>query len=236
MDDNTERRRVVGVLARIRGSERFRLSWPTRITLGRILLIAPFVVCMLSMHDPELTAAGQRLARYLAIGLFFLMAISDAVDGYWARRRKQITKLGAFLDPLADKLLITCASLLLVSQRGHVESFLLPMTVVVLIIGKDVLITIGFLVMYLITSHAHIVPVFAGKLSTALQLSMVVAVLIGPDLVEGIPKTLVISDEEIRRPPRRWWPPWFTSAMGLAILKSMSGPTARMLVPSCHWL
>ena len=84
------------------------------------------------------------------------MAISDAIDGYWARHRKQITKLGTFLDPLADKLLITCASLLLVSQRGHVEGFLLPMTVVVLIIGKDILITIGFLVMYLITSQrAH---------------------------------------------------------------------------------
>jgi phosphatidylglycerophosphate synthase len=115
------------------------------------------------------------------------MAVSDALDGYWARHRKQITKLGSFLDPLADKLLITCASLLLVSDRGHVEGFGLPMTVVVLIIGKDVLITIGFLVMYLITSHVHIVPVFAGKLATALQLTMVTAVLIGPDLVEVIP-------------------------------------------------
>jgi phosphatidylglycerophosphate synthase len=59
--------------------------------------------------------------------------------------------------------------------------------VVVLIIGKDVLITIGFLVMYLITSHAHIVPVFAGKLATALQLTMVIAVLIAPDLAGVIP-------------------------------------------------
>ena len=165
----------------------YRLSWPTRITLGRILLIAPFIVCMLSMNDPQLTASEQRLLRHAAIGLFFLMAISDAVDGYWARHRRQITRLGAFLDPLADKLLITSASLLLVSQKGHVEGFLLPMTVVVLIIGKDVLITIGFLVMYLITSRVHIVPVMAGKLSTTLQLSMVVAVLIAPDLAQVIP-------------------------------------------------
>ena len=167
--------------------EGFRLSWPTRITLGRILLIVPFVDCMLSMNDPQLAEPGQRLLRHAAVGLFFLMAISDAIDGYWARHRKQITKLGAFLDPLADKLLITCASLLLVSQRGHVEGFLLPMTVVVLIIGKDVLITIGFLVMYLITSRVHIVPVLAGKLATALQLSMVTAVLVAPDLVRVIP-------------------------------------------------
>lgn len=164
-----------------------RLSWPTRITLVRILLLLPFVDCMLSMHDPQISASKQELTRYAAIGLFFIMAISDAIDGYWARRGKLITKLGAFLDPLADKLLITSASLLLVSQRGHVEGFLLPMTVVVLIIGKDILITIGFLIMYLLTSHVHIVPVFAGKLATALQLTMVIAVLVAPDLAGVIP-------------------------------------------------
>ncbi len=187
MDDEVNRKESLGMLSWLNRSTAYRLSWPTRITLGRILLIAPFIVCMLSMDDPQFTVLEQRLLRHVAIGLFFLMAISDAVDGYWARHRRQITRLGAFLDPLADKLLITSASLLLGSQKGHVEGFLLPMTVVVLIIGKDVLITIGFLVMYLITSHAHIVPVFAGKLSTALQLSMVVAVLIAPDVVQVIP-------------------------------------------------
>ncbi|MCL5281469.1 MAG: CDP-alcohol phosphatidyltransferase family protein, partial [Planctomycetes bacterium] len=187
VDENTDRKESIGVLRWLNRSREFRLSWPTRITLVRILLIIPFVDCMLSMHDPSVTKGGQEFLRHVAIVLFFVMAISDAVDGYWARHRKQITKLGAFLDPLADKLLITCASLLLVSERGHVDGFLLPMTVVVLIIGKDVLITIGFLVMYLITSRVHIVPVLAGKLATALQLTMVTAVLIGPDLVEVIP-------------------------------------------------
>ena len=209
MDDNVEKKAWFGLLTRITRSERFRLSWPTRITLGRILLIAPFVVCVLSMHDPELTPAQQRLMRHAAIGLFFLMAISDAVDGYWARHGQQITKLGAFLDPLADKLLITCASLLLVSPQGHVDGFPLPVTVVVLIIAKDVLITIGFLVMYLITSHVHIVPVFAGKLSTALQLSMVVAILVGPDLVRVIPGYLAFVHV-------LWW-----SAAAAAVLATL---------------
>ncbi len=182
-----DRKESVGVLRWLNRSREFRLSWPTRITLVRIFLIIPFVVCMLDTHDPQFSPAGQNFLRHAAIGLFFIMAVSDAVDGYWARHRRQITKLGSFLDPLADKLLITCASLLLVSGRGHVDGFPLPMTVVVLIIGKDVLITIGFLVMYLITSRLHIVPVFAGKLATALQLTMVTAVLVGPDLVEVIP-------------------------------------------------
>jgi cardiolipin synthase len=187
MDDNARKKDLHGLIGLFRRGSAYTLSWPTRITLVRILLIVPFVDCMLSTHDPQLDGASQNLLRYAAIALFVLMAVSDAVDGYWARHRKQITKLGTFLDPLADKLLITSASLLLVSQRGHVEGFLLPMTVVVLIIGKDVLITIGFLILYLITSQTHIVPVFAGKLTTALQLAMVAAVLVAPELSHVFP-------------------------------------------------
>jgi CDP-diacylglycerol--glycerol-3-phosphate 3-phosphatidyltransferase/cardiolipin synthase len=187
MDDNTGKKNLRGLIGLFRRGSAYTLSWPTRITLLRILLIVPFVDCMLSTHDPLLDEASQILLRYAAIALFVLMAVSDAVDGYWARHRKQITKLGTFLDPLADKLLITSASLLLVSQRGHVEGFPLPMTVVVLIIGKDVLITLGFFILYLITSQTHVVPVFAGKLATALQLVMVAAVLVAPELSQVFP-------------------------------------------------
>ena len=187
MDDNGQRKDLHYLMDLFRRRSTSRLSWPTRITLVRILLIVPFVDCMLSTHDPEFDEASQNLLRYAAIALFVLMAVSDAVDGYWARHRKQITRLGTFLDPLADKLLITSASLLLVSERGHVEGFPLPITVVVLIIGKDVLITIGFIILYLITSQTHIVPVFAGKLATALQLVMVAAVLVAPELSQAFP-------------------------------------------------
>jgi phosphatidylglycerophosphate synthase len=110
------------------------------------------------------------------------MAISDAIDGYLARVKKQVTKLGAFLDPIADKLLMTCACLLLASERGHVREFLLPPTVVVLIIGKDLFLLIGFTIIFIITSQIHIAPVFIGKLATALQLSMVAGILIAPEV------------------------------------------------------
>jgi CDP-diacylglycerol--glycerol-3-phosphate 3-phosphatidyltransferase len=187
MDDDLRKKDVWGLLRRVRRADSFRLSWPTRITLMRILLIAPFVGCMLNTHDPQFGQATQRLLRHVAVGLFFFMAISDAIDGYLARSRKQITKLGTFLDPLADKLLITCASLLLVSEHGYVNGWQLPSMVVVLIIGKDLLITLGFLIVYLITSQIHIVPVRAGKWATALQLSMVTAVLVAPELATVIP-------------------------------------------------
>jgi len=158
-----------------------KLNWATRITIIRILLIIPFVSFMLKTNDPALSDTARNVMRYVSILLFLVMAVSDGVDGYLARRKNQITKLGAFLDPIADKLLITCACLLLASQRGHVENFLLPPTVVVLINGHDLFLLFGFVILYLITSKIHIAPVFVRKLATALQLSMVPGILIGPE-------------------------------------------------------
>ncbi|MHC4536363.1 MAG: CDP-alcohol phosphatidyltransferase family protein [Planctomycetota bacterium] len=164
-----------------------KLSWASRITILRILLIVPFVSFMLKINDTDLTPGEQNAMRYVSIVIFLVMAISDAIDGYLARRKKQVTKLGAFLDPIADKLLMTCACLLLASGRGHVQDFLLPPTVVVLIIGKDLFLLIGFTIVYFITSQIHIVPVFIGKLATALQLSMVTGILIAPEVSGVLP-------------------------------------------------
>ena len=97
-----------------------KLTLASRITIFRILLIIPFVSFMLKTNDPALRPHAQNAMRYVSILIFLIMAISDAIDGYLARVKKQVTKLGAFLDPIADKLLMTCACLLLASQRGHV--------------------------------------------------------------------------------------------------------------------
>jgi cardiolipin synthase len=164
-----------------------KFTWATRITILRILLIVPFVSLMLKINDTRLSDVTQNAMRYIAIAVFLVMAISDGIDGYLARKKKQITTLGSFLDPIADKLLITCACLLLASQRGHVEGFLLPSTVVVLIVGKDLFLLIGFTMVYLITSQIRIIPAFIGKLATTLQLSMVTGILIGPEVSRIIP-------------------------------------------------
>jgi cardiolipin synthase len=164
-----------------------KLNWANRITIFRILMIVPFVSFMLKTNDPALSETTRHVVRYVSMGLFLLMAASDGVDGYLARRKNQITKLGAFLDPIADKLLITCACLLLASQAGHVGEFLLPPTVVVFIVGKDLFLLIGFVIVYLITSRVHIAPVFVGKLATTLQLSMVAGILIAPEVSRLLP-------------------------------------------------
>jgi cardiolipin synthase len=164
-----------------------KLNWATRITIIRILLIVPFVSCMLKINDPELSPTLQTAMRYVSTVLFLVMAISDGIDGYLARKRHQTTKLGAFLDPLADKLLMTCACLLLASQRGRVDGFRLPQTVVVLIISKDLFLLLGFVVVYLFTTQMRIQPAFIGKTATTLQLAMVAAILIAPEVSAFIP-------------------------------------------------
>ena len=152
-----------------------KLSWPTRITILRIFLVIPFVSLMLKINDDSFSSTTRNTMRYVSIIIFLVMAVSDGIDGYLARKK------------IADKLLITCACILLASRRAHVEGFLLPSTVVVLIVGKDLFLMIGFTIVYLITQQIRIAPVFIGKLATTLQLSMVAGILIAPEVSHFIP-------------------------------------------------
>jgi CDP-diacylglycerol--glycerol-3-phosphate 3-phosphatidyltransferase len=163
------------------------LNWANRITILRILLIFPFVSCMLKINDPNISQTAQNSMRYVALGIFLVMAGSDFLDGYLARKKNMITQLGAFLDPMADKILMTCACLLLTSKTAGVRGFELPRTVVVLIIGKDLFLLMGFVVVHFITHSEKIVPAFIGKIATALQLTMVAAILIAPEVASVFP-------------------------------------------------
>lgn len=160
-----------------------RLTIANQITILRIVLIIPFVLCMVMAGDLRV---GDQV-RYVAIGIFAIMAVSDGVDGYLARRRHQVSRLGTFLDPLADKLLMTCACILLAAEKTAVPGFRMSLEPVVLILGKDVLVSLGFVTVYFLTGHLWIVPVFAGKLATLLQLIMVASTLIGPEMSRIVP-------------------------------------------------
>ncbi|MBN1818364.1 MAG: CDP-alcohol phosphatidyltransferase family protein [Sedimentisphaerales bacterium] len=159
------------------------LTRANQITIFRILLILPFILCIL--HRPE--SAYPVALRYVAFTIFLFMAASDALDGYLARIRHQATTLGAFLDPLADKLLITAACILLTIPETAVSGFRLPLWLVVLIVGKDLLLLLGFLVVYFVTGRIRIRTVVPGKLATILQLTLVGAILTGPEFSSLLP-------------------------------------------------
>lgn len=99
------------------------MNLPNALTLARIFLI-PFVVVVLLTRQMHGWA-------FWGTGLFLAAALTDLLDGYFARRRKQVTTLGRLLDPIADKLLISSALISLVQLR------IAPAWMVVIIIGRE---------------------------------------------------------------------------------------------------
>jgi len=177
----------------------YRISWPNRITLARIMLVGPFVMMLLHLQDQ----AWGHHARYAALVIFAIMAISDGLDGYLARRFHQESTIGRFLDPMADKLLILCSVVCLAHPGTHVTGMLLPDFVAIIVISKDLIIVLGFLIIYLSTAKIYIDPKRTGKWCTTLQLLMVISILLSPDLPHPISRVPVIL----------WWA---ASAMAIA--------------------
>jgi cardiolipin synthase len=140
-----------------------------------VVLLPPFVIALLNLREAE----GW---RYVALGVFLLMGVSDAIDGLVARRLNQITMLGRVLDPLADKLLVMTSLILLAIEETSVPGFQLPSWLPVVAIGKDVIVVIGFGMIYWATGRTLIAPRPLGKTCTLLQLLTVGFALVAPDL------------------------------------------------------
>jgi len=102
------------------------LTLPNGLTIIRILAI-PIILFLL--FYPE------RICRLITTLFFLLVAVTDTLDGYFARRRGLVTTLGKFLDPLADKLLIVAALIALIPARG------IPAWMVIVIIGREISVT-----------------------------------------------------------------------------------------------
>jgi cardiolipin synthase len=133
------------------------------LTIVRILLIPVFV--SLLVYDRVV----------LALATFVLAGLTDSLDGYIARSRGTKTRLGAFLDPLADKLLLT-ASFVTITYR---YPWLLPFWLTVIVISRDVVLVVVAALVMLTGGQVHPAPTALGKASTALQMVAVIAALLG---------------------------------------------------------
>lgn len=136
-------------------------SIPNFITLARMMMV-PVVVYLIITGQPA-----------WAFWLFLLAGASDAVDGFIAKQFNQATLLGAYLDPLADKLLLISIYVTL----GIIGAF--PVWLVILVVSRDILILMAFLVSWLIGTPLRIKPIFISKANTAGQI-----VLAGVELAE----------------------------------------------------
>ena len=108
------------------------MNLPNYLTFARIVIVPLLVVVLLTpIADQWLGVSGYALA----IVIFLAAALTDILDGHLARRRNQVSKLGKFLDPIADKLLVSAALIVLV------EKHLAPSWAVVVILGREFIVT-----------------------------------------------------------------------------------------------
>ncbi len=148
------------------------MTTANKITILRILLIPFFVVEVLYY-----TKAGNESYRVLAILAFALAAVCDGVDGYIARRFNQRSELGAVLDPLADKLLLVSG--IVVLSFDH-EPYLasVPLWLTGTIIGRDIVILIGMVVIQVMVGKVKVRPRIMGKIATVLQMVVVLWIML----------------------------------------------------------
>ncbi len=141
------------------------MNLPNAITLARIFLVPLLVVVLVTKFEGRLIL-GVRM-ELVGAAIFGLAALTDWLDGYLARRRKQVTTLGQLLDPLADKLLITAALLSLVQMD------LAPAWMVLVILGREFAVTVLRGVAY-----SRGVVIAASPLGKFKMVSQVVAILL----------------------------------------------------------
>lgn len=137
------------------------MNLPNAITIIRILLVPLFLYKII---QGEMAFA---MAVYLAA------AVSDGLDGFIARVWNQKTKLGSFLDPMADKLLVTTSFLTL----SLID--IIPIWITLAVISRDIIIVVGSLLVYLMKGELTIHPQPIGKVTTFFQFSYILLVLMG---------------------------------------------------------
>jgi cardiolipin synthase len=108
----------------------------------------------------------------MALAVFFLASLTDFFDGLVARKLKQQSRLGRFLDPFADKLLITAA--FIVMSLPHPQFASIPVWLTAAVIGRDVIIVLGALILYSLTRFKEFAPTLLGKINTLVELGLIV--------------------------------------------------------------
>jgi CDP-diacylglycerol--glycerol-3-phosphate 3-phosphatidyltransferase/cardiolipin synthase len=154
---------------------------PTLLTWLRIVLIPVFVV-VYYLPDTWLSPIAK---NWTAMTTFAVASITDWLDGYLARRWGEVSAFGAFLDPVADKLMVAAALIVLVSI-GRAESYL-----AIIIIGREIAISALREWMAQLGKTKSVAVAFIGKVKTVAQMTAIVALLLWQNIIPGVSTPLL---------------------------------------------
>lgn len=142
------------------------MNWANRLTISRIILVPVFITAVL-YHNLN-----------IAFIVFLVATITDGLDGYIARTRKEKTRFGAIMDPIADKMLIGSAFISFSLVTGLPDYLAMPVYVPIIIISRDVIILLGAAIIYLLTGGIEVRPTIIGKVTTVSQMLTIFSVLL----------------------------------------------------------
>ena len=148
------------------------MNLANKLTMLRILMIPVFIAVLVYSKDRDI------VYRYIALGIFIIASVTDALDGYVARRYNMITDFGKLMDPLADKILVSSALIILI-ELGNIRSW-----IVSIVIAREFIIS-GI---RLIATEKNIIIAASplGKLKTVSQMLSVILMLLSIEAISFI--------------------------------------------------
>lgn len=146
------------------------MTLASKITIGRMLLVPVFAAYTIRYGLSVAAGLPEERLRWIAVILFVVASASDGIDGWVARRFNQKSKFGAFIDPFADKLLLITAIVFLSAFPWGPHDWRIPPWFVALLIGRDVLIVAGIIVIKKYARQVHYQPHWTGKVCTFTQM------------------------------------------------------------------
>lgn len=154
-----------------------KITLATKITMVRLLGVPLFVVLVMYYLAGIREGSPDDGYRMAALVLFILIAATDALDGWLARRRGEVSRLGTILDPIADKALMLSGLILLTKPTIPVFEPRIPLWFTGLVISRDVFLVAGAFLIRFFAREVHSKPHFTGKLSTVMQVVVIIWVL-----------------------------------------------------------
>ncbi|MDY4081282.1 MAG: CDP-diacylglycerol--glycerol-3-phosphate 3-phosphatidyltransferase [Candidatus Metalachnospira sp.] len=141
------------------------MNLPNKLTMFRVILIPVFIIVLMA------GVFSEPLNRYIGVAVFCIASFTDYLDGNIARKYNLVTNFGKFMDPLADKLLVSSALICMI------ELGMLPAWIVIIIISREFIIT-GFRLIA-VENGVVIAASWWGKIKTVMQMAMIIVVMLG---------------------------------------------------------